>query len=151
MTIQVRYSHIQCSDVLKHKIMWLKIGANRNLQGLWDPPSSYHPLTGLATEGHCQLTQLLGIAFFFMFIFSKHEPSKSTNPCWLGHCNKFNFHLKKRHKSIPKNYLKYKKRDSIVVRFRVTINKSSSLHCLAWSQLRKTSPQIGKHWQVAGY
>lgn len=83
MTIQVRYCHIQCSYVLKPKIVWLTIGANGDLQGPWDPPGSCHPLTGPGTEGHCPLTQLLGIAFFLMFIFSKHEPSKSTNPCWL--------------------------------------------------------------------
>lgn len=83
MTIQVHYSHIQCSYVLKHKIMSLKIGANRNLQGVWDPPRPYHPLTGPVTKGHWQLSQLLGIACFFMFTFSKHEPSKSTSPCWL--------------------------------------------------------------------
>lgn len=78
MTVQVRYSHIQCSYVLKHKVMSLKIGANRSLQGLWGPPRS-----GAVTKGHCQLTQLLGIACFFMCMFSKHEPSKSTRPCWL--------------------------------------------------------------------
>lgn len=32
-----------------------------------------------------------------------------------------------------------------MVRFPVTINKSSSLQCFGWSQLRKTSPRIGKH------
>lgn len=127
MTIQVRYSHIRCSHVLKHKIM---TGEGRQ-QGPAEPVAPTKlPSFQVRPQGRCPLTQLLGIAFFFMFIFSKHEPSKSRSLLALGDgdCSKLNFHLKKKRQ---KHDLKHRKSDNLVVRFRVKINKSSFLRCSA--------------------
>lgn len=114
-------------------------------------PTKLLPLDRFGHQGALGTDQTAkGLAFFF-----KHHCILQT---WVlkiyksllalgdGHYNKFNLHLKKkRHKSIPKNITRIQKKDSLVVRFPVTINKSSSLQCLVWSQLRKTSPRIGKH------
>lgn len=81
MPIQVRYSHIQCSYVLKHKI-------TTEERGQQEPAGSVGPtklLSSLDRSGHRGALSADPAArnCFVMFIFSKHEPSKSTNPCWL--------------------------------------------------------------------
>lgn len=131
-TIQVRYSHIQCSYVLKQKVMSLRIRPNRNLQGLRDPES--YSLRDSLTSEHVLPTQLLSSLLPSTHIFSTClYTCKSLLALGDGHYNRFNFHLKDL--SPFQKLSKIQKMGQYVVRFPVTVNKCSSLQCLLRSQL----------------
>lgn len=148
MTIQVRYSHIRCSHVLKNKIM-TEEGSQQEPAGSGGPTKLRSFLGRSGHRGALSADPAARNCFLFhVYILQTWtlQIYRSLLALGDGDCSKFNIHLKKKRQIHSKKHdLKYRKSDSLVVRFWVTINKSSFLHCLAWSQLRKTSPRIGKH------